>query len=80
MKTEREIVAKVLTNSLGLSWSTEHVNDVADTILTLGIPTLRDHFAMSALQGLLAGNELTRSPTAEMAYRIADEMMTERAK
>ena len=45
--------------------------------------TLRDYFAAKAMQGMLGSNwnPLTdRALIAEMAYKVADAMLTERAK
>lgn len=46
------------------------------------MPTLRDKFAMAALQGLLADHSLNspKDTFAEWAYKYADAMIKERTK
>jgi hypothetical protein len=42
--------------------------------------TLRDEFAMAALQGLCANQAMTAARFAQRAYELADAMLAERAK
>ena len=44
--------------------------------------TLRDYFAAKALQGMLADSTFNGPPedVAELAYKMADAMLAERAK
>lgn len=46
--------------------------------ISVNIPTLRDQFAMSALQGLLATNNFGKIDIAYQAYEIADAMLEAR--
>lgn len=76
MKSDRDRIVQVLLDKLALRWVTQQ--EVASEILALGIPTIRDQFAMAALQGLLACPEQSRLATVELAYKLADEMMEAR--
>lgn len=54
---------------------------VPEPLLGIGPePTLWDYYAMSALQGLLAGAEYQTSAVVEIACEQADAMMLARAK
>lgn len=49
--------------------------------ISVNTPTLRDQFAMSALQGLLANNwryEMSDELFTQRAYRLADAMLEAR--
>lgn len=50
------------------------------TIAEVGVPTLRDRFAMAALTGLYAATSpASDSEAAEWAYEIADAMLAARS-
>lgn len=44
------------------------------------VKTLRDEFAMAALQGMLADPNVKLEGTAKLAYKVADEMLEARKK
>ena len=52
--SERERIIRILCDTVHLSWSRPDLEDAADKILAANIHTLRDQFAMEALNGLLA--------------------------
>lgn len=59
----------------------EAVLDLFDSLAPSAPPTLRDQFAMSALQGLLANNwrsEMSDELFTQRAYRLADAMLEAR--
>lgn len=59
----------------------EAVLDLFDSLAPSVPPTLRDQFAMSALQGLLVNNwryEMSDELFAQRAYRLADAMLEAR--
>lgn len=58
----------------------EAVLDLFDSLAPSAPPTLRDQFAMSALQGLLANQGLYIEPDelSRRAYRLADAMLEAR--
>jgi hypothetical protein len=57
------------------SWMTKHGGFARDM-------TMRDHFAAKAMQGVTANPDsgVTSTGLAERAYKIADAMLSERAK
>lgn len=57
------------------------IRDVETAINNLELPTLRDRFAMAALQSLMTIDQpqgVTTTAMAKAAYAIADEMMKAR--
>ncbi|WPH65967.1 hypothetical protein Mulvp2_20 [Enterobacter phage Mulvp2] len=59
----------------------EAVLDLFDSLAPSAPPTLRDQFAMSALQGLLVNNwrsEMNDELFTQRAYRLADAMLEAR--
>jgi len=59
----------------------EAVLDLFDSLAPSAPPTLRDQFAMSALQGLLVNNwrsEMSDELFTQRAYRLADAMLEAR--
>lgn len=61
--------------------STERSNSVSHLQAAESLPTLRDQFAMSALQGILANQGYYIEPADELsrhAYRLADAMLEAR--
>ena len=59
----------------------EAVLDLFDSLAPSAPPTLRDQFAMSALQGMLVNNwrsEMSDELFTQRAYRLADAMLEAR--
>lgn len=76
---ERDRIIRILCDTIHLNWSRPDIEDAADRILSEDRPTLRDQFAMAAMQAVITrGTKFADADIGMVSYEMADVMLEAR--